>query len=68
MVVAKRAVELGFTSTVGIIHDGDGQLHPQVLGVPVLLDRLAEMEDGRIGRLLNSPAAIAEAMPATSLL
>jgi MoaA/NifB/PqqE/SkfB family radical SAM enzyme len=28
VVVAKRAVELGFTSTVGIIHDGDGQLRP----------------------------------------
>jgi MoaA/NifB/PqqE/SkfB family radical SAM enzyme len=27
-VVAARAVELGFTSTVGIIHDGDGQLQP----------------------------------------
>jgi MoaA/NifB/PqqE/SkfB family radical SAM enzyme len=26
--VAKRAVELGFTSTVGIIHDADGQLQP----------------------------------------
>jgi MoaA/NifB/PqqE/SkfB family radical SAM enzyme len=26
--VAKRAVELGFTSTVGIIHDTDGQLQP----------------------------------------
>ncbi len=28
LVVARRAVELGFTSTVGIIHDGDGQLRP----------------------------------------
>lgn len=28
IVVAKRAVELGFTTTVGIIHDGDGQLRP----------------------------------------
>jgi MoaA/NifB/PqqE/SkfB family radical SAM enzyme len=28
MVVGKRALELGFTSTVGIIHDGDGQLQP----------------------------------------
>src|SRR5436305_8495290 len=28
LVVGKRAVELGFTSTVGIIHDGDGQLQP----------------------------------------
>jgi MoaA/NifB/PqqE/SkfB family radical SAM enzyme len=26
--IGKRAVELGFTSTVGIIHDGDGQLQP----------------------------------------
>src|SRR5579859_344989 len=28
LVVGKRALELGFTSTVGIIHDGDGQLKP----------------------------------------
>ena len=28
IIVAKRAVELGFTTTVGIIHDGDGQLQP----------------------------------------
>src|ERR1700690_293932 len=28
LTVGKRAVELGFTSTVGIIHDGTGQLQP----------------------------------------
>jgi MoaA/NifB/PqqE/SkfB family radical SAM enzyme len=28
LTVGKRAMELGFTSTVGIIHDGDGQLRP----------------------------------------
>lgn len=28
LVVSKRAIELGFTSTVGIIHDGTGQLKP----------------------------------------
>jgi MoaA/NifB/PqqE/SkfB family radical SAM enzyme len=28
LVIGKRALELGFTSTVGIIHDGDGQLRP----------------------------------------
>lgn len=28
LVVAQRAVELGFSSTVGIIHDGNGQLRP----------------------------------------
>jgi MoaA/NifB/PqqE/SkfB family radical SAM enzyme len=26
--IGRRAVELGFSSTVGIIHDGDGQLQP----------------------------------------
>ena len=28
LTIGKRALELGFTSTVGIIHDGDGQLKP----------------------------------------
>src|SRR5215831_8216078 len=28
LTVGKRALELGFTSTIGIIHDGDGQLRP----------------------------------------
>jgi MoaA/NifB/PqqE/SkfB family radical SAM enzyme len=28
LVVSRRALHLGFTSTVGIIHDGDGQLQP----------------------------------------
>lgn len=28
LAIGKRAVELGFTSTVGIIHDGGGQLQP----------------------------------------
>ncbi len=28
LTIARRATELGFTSTVGIIHDGNGQLRP----------------------------------------
>src|SRR5215469_1311968 len=28
LVIGRRAVQLGFTSTIGIIHDGDGQLRP----------------------------------------
>ena len=28
LTIGKRALELGFTSTIGIIHDGDGQLKP----------------------------------------
>jgi len=28
LVIGRRAIELGFTSTIGIIHDGDGQMQP----------------------------------------
>ncbi len=28
LTIGRRALELGFTSTIGIIHDGDGQLKP----------------------------------------
>ena len=28
LVIGRRALQLGFTSTIGIIHDGDGQLKP----------------------------------------
>jgi MoaA/NifB/PqqE/SkfB family radical SAM enzyme len=28
LIIGRRAVELGFTSTIGIIHDGSGQLKP----------------------------------------
>src|SRR5215472_11996157 len=28
LVIGKRAMELGFSSTIGIIHDGDGQVEP----------------------------------------
>src|SRR5690242_18324905 len=28
LVIGKRALQLGFTSTIGIIHNGDGQLQP----------------------------------------
>ena len=28
LVIGKRALELGFESTIGIIHDGSGQLKP----------------------------------------
>lgn len=28
LVIGKRAIELGFSSTIGIIHDGQGQLQP----------------------------------------
>ena len=30
--ISKRALELGFESTIGIIHDGSGQLKPLAAG------------------------------------
>jgi MoaA/NifB/PqqE/SkfB family radical SAM enzyme len=41
--IGKRAVELGFTSTVGIIHDGDGQLRPLTEGEQVVYRQMKEM-------------------------
>ena len=32
LVISRRALELGFESTIGIIHDGDGQLKPLKAG------------------------------------
>ena len=43
LVIGKRAVALGFTSTIGIIHDGSGQLQP-----------LGEEERGGIGHRLEA--------------
>src|SRR5580698_6018961 len=42
LVVGRRAIQLGFTSTIGIIHDGDGQLRP--LG-PTEREVFLEMKD-----------------------
>ena len=52
LVIGRRALELGFTSTVGIIHDGDGQLKPlsrgEARGVP---DRSRNLEKTNYSQL-----------------
>lgn len=51
--VAKRAAELGFMGTVGILHDGSGQLaplEPDHLRVYEEISRLATRSFGRINR------------------
>jgi MoaA/NifB/PqqE/SkfB family radical SAM enzyme len=45
LTVAKRSLELGHTSTVGIIHDGEGQLRPLDES-----DRKVFLETERLGR------------------
>lgn len=51
--VARRAVELGFISTVGILHDGSGQLRalePDHLKIYEQINNLATRSFGRINR------------------
>src|SRR5438874_9127901 len=50
LVVGKRALELGFTSTVGIIHDGGGQLQPLKDEERDIYSAMRSMEKSKIGR------------------
>lgn len=44
--IAKRARELGFNSTVGVIHDGSGQLQPLSSGQASVYDRILGLGKG----------------------
>ena len=63
LVIAERARELGFTSTVGIIHDGSGQL--RALG-PVeqgVFERIMAMSKGSYSRFNHFQRNLAEGKP-----
>jgi len=63
LVVGKRAMELGFTSTVGIIHDGDGQLRPladRERGVFLEMKKLAKKHFSRLNGFQQN---IADGLP-----
>lgn len=49
--VTRRAVELGLTSTVGIIHDGDGQLQTVGERERRIYDRIRRMAKGSYSRI-----------------
>ena len=51
LVVGRRALELGFTSTVGIIHDGDGQLEPLGDGEREVYLAMRSMEKSSYARI-----------------
>ncbi|HEU5335424.1 MAG TPA: radical SAM protein, partial [Terriglobales bacterium] len=51
LAVGRRAVELGFTSTVGIIHDGDGQLQPLGPHEREVYRQMKAMEKGSYARI-----------------
>jgi MoaA/NifB/PqqE/SkfB family radical SAM enzyme len=60
LAVARRARELGFTSTVGIIHDGRGQLgsfDARQMGVYRELQGMGSRGDARVNRLFQDNLA-----------
>jgi MoaA/NifB/PqqE/SkfB family radical SAM enzyme len=63
LVIGRRALELGFTSTIGIIHDGDGQLkplHPDEARVYFEMRRLRKRNYSRFNQFQE---AIAQGLP-----
>ncbi|HEX4772289.1 MAG TPA: radical SAM protein [Bryobacteraceae bacterium] len=64
LTVGKRAMELGFTSTVGIIHDGDGQLRPLAPREREVFLEMAKFEKKHFSRLNYFQNSIANGQPA----
>ncbi len=63
LVVGKRAMELGFTSTVGIIHDGDGQLRPLADRERGVFLEMKKLEKKHFSRLNGFQQNIADGLP-----
>src|SRR5690242_15091104 len=63
LAVGQRAVELGFTSTVGIIHDGDGQLQPLAIEEREVYRQMKAMEKGSYARINFFQDNIADGRP-----
>jgi MoaA/NifB/PqqE/SkfB family radical SAM enzyme len=63
LTVGKRALELGFSATVGIIHDGDGQLRPLGERERAVYHEMKAMENRHFARLNFFQDAIAQGKP-----
>jgi MoaA/NifB/PqqE/SkfB family radical SAM enzyme len=63
LVIGRRAVELGFTSTVGIIHDGDGQLRPLGERERAVYLEMKALEKSSYAQINYFQDAIAEGKP-----
>src|SRR6516164_1414028 len=50
LVVGRRAIQLGFTSTIGIIHDGEGQLRPLADAEREVFLRMKQLEKKNYSR------------------
>ena len=65
VVVGTRALELGFTSTIGIIHDGSGQLKPLQPEEREVYRRMKSFEKKNYSRFNYFQDAIADGKPNT---
>src|SRR5262249_6799574 len=63
LVIGKRAIELGFSSTVGIIHDGDGQLQPLNEEERQVYHAMKKMEKRSFTRINSFQDNIAQGRP-----
>jgi MoaA/NifB/PqqE/SkfB family radical SAM enzyme len=63
LVVARRAIELGFTSTVGIIHDASGQLRPLGPQERAVFETIMKMGKRSFSRFNNFQHNIARGEP-----
>jgi len=63
LVVGRRAIELGFSATVGIIHDGDGQLRPLSDRERAVYHEMKALENRNFAQLNYFQDAIAQGKP-----
>jgi MoaA/NifB/PqqE/SkfB family radical SAM enzyme len=63
LIIGKRALELGFTSTIGIIHDGSGQLQPLGEEERRIYDEMKSWEKRSFTRINAFQDNIAQGLP-----
>src|SRR5689334_10057688 len=63
LTIGKRALELGFSSTVGIIHDGSGQLQPLGEEEKRIYHQMKNLEKRSFTRINGFQDNIAEGLP-----
>jgi MoaA/NifB/PqqE/SkfB family radical SAM enzyme len=63
LTIGRRATELGFGSTVGIIHDGDGQLQPLTPDERAIYHEMKSMEKRSFTRVNSFQDNIAQGRP-----
>jgi len=63
LVISKRALELGFSNTIGIIHDGSGQLKPLLPRKAKIYFEVRNLERRNYSRFNQFQEAIAQGKP-----